>query len=310
MLKISVIMPTYNSAHFISKSIESVLSQTYPNWELIIVDDGSTDNTRDIVNKYIQLDKRIKYFFQQNKGVSSARNKGISISNGVFVAFLDSDDLWLPQKIAIQTNDIVHYNADLVCCDAYHFSTDFTQYDSLEIVDRQILKYESYYGISGIKQLLSKNPISTLTVMCKRESVLTSGGFSENLRKAEDYHLWNKLLFNGFKILKTNDKLAAYRVHDKSLSSDDRYCLREVVDAHLELRKTFPRHKAVIELYLDRSIKKSLPLVYESPDYFRTLSYYLSQTNRHVYVPCFFLLSFLNLRSLSLRASYFIFNYL
>jgi len=310
MLKVSVIMPTYNSAHFISKSIESVINQTYPNWELIIVDDGSTDNTRNIINEYIQLDKRIKYFFQQNKGVSSARNKGISISNGVFVAFLDSDDLWLPQKMAIQTKDMVHYNADLICCDAHHFSTDFTQYDSLEIVDRQNLKCEAYYGISGIKHLLSENPISTLTVMCKRESVLASGGFSENLRKAEDYHLWNKLLFNGFKILKTSDKLAAYRVHDKSLSSDDRCCSREVVDVYLELRETFPMHKAIIELHLDRSIKKILPLVHESPDYFRTLSHYLSRTNRHVYVPCFFLLSFLDLRSFSLRASYFIFNYL
>lgn len=96
---ISVVIPTYNRAHYVCEAIDSVLAQTYKNIEIIAVDDGSTDNTKDIIQQY---SSRIKYIYQNNAGPSAARNNGIKQSNGDLIAFLDSDDIWLAEKLERQ----------------------------------------------------------------------------------------------------------------------------------------------------------------------------------------------------------------
>lgn len=98
-IKVSVIIPTYNRAEFISDAIESVLNQTFEDYEIIIVDDGSTDNTKQIVQSYTS---KVKYYYQEQSGVSSARNYGIKAATGEYIAFLDSDDQFLPQKLEKQ----------------------------------------------------------------------------------------------------------------------------------------------------------------------------------------------------------------
>ena len=100
---VSIIMPTYNSSRWISDSIQSVLDQYYEQWELLIVDDGSTDNTKNIVKDFLN-DKRIKYYYQENYGPATARNIGISKASGKYLAFLDSDDIWKPNKLELQLN--------------------------------------------------------------------------------------------------------------------------------------------------------------------------------------------------------------
>src|SRR5690606_1176147 len=95
---VSVITPTYNRADFIGEAVESVLAQTYPNFELVIIDDGSTDNTRDILEPYLK-DSRIRLFHQQNQGQSVARNRGLEEATGEFICFLDSDNAWFPEKL-------------------------------------------------------------------------------------------------------------------------------------------------------------------------------------------------------------------
>ena len=97
--KISVVMPAYNAEMYIARSIESVLAQTYKNIELIVVDDGSQDATGQNVLMYQKNDKIVKYIFQENQGVSAARNQGIKIATGEYVSFLDADDLWLPDAL-------------------------------------------------------------------------------------------------------------------------------------------------------------------------------------------------------------------
>ena len=94
---VSVIIPVYNSSKWIEKTIESVLCQTYGDLETVIVDDGSTDDTAEIVKKY--KNRAVRYFYQKNKGVSAARNKGIEVAGGKYIALLDHDDLWMPEKI-------------------------------------------------------------------------------------------------------------------------------------------------------------------------------------------------------------------
>ena len=100
---VSIIIPTYNRAHLIDRSIQSVLNQTYQDFELIVVDDGSTDNTEDIIRQFQEKDKRIKYIkHDKNKGGSAARNTGIKNSRGEYIAFQDSDDEWFPEKLEKQ----------------------------------------------------------------------------------------------------------------------------------------------------------------------------------------------------------------
>ena len=99
-MKVSVITPMYNCEKFISETIESVLNQTYTNWEMIIIDDCSTDKSKQIVKQYIERDKRIRLIaLNENSGAAVARNKGIEVSSGRFIAFLDGDDLWEPNKL-------------------------------------------------------------------------------------------------------------------------------------------------------------------------------------------------------------------
>ena len=102
-MKVSVITPMYNCEKFISETIESVLNQTYTNWEMIIIDDCSTDKSKQIVKQYIERDKRIRLIaLNENSGAAVARNKGIEVSSGRFIAFLDGDDLWEPNKLEKQ----------------------------------------------------------------------------------------------------------------------------------------------------------------------------------------------------------------
>lgn len=98
---VSVIIPAFNAERFIAETIRSVIAQTYAQWELLIIDDGSTDKTREIITSYLS-DPRIKYIFQANAGVSAARNKGIEMANGYYLAFLDADDLWAPNNLAVK----------------------------------------------------------------------------------------------------------------------------------------------------------------------------------------------------------------
>lgn len=111
---VSVIIPTYNRADKIKPAVESVLNQTYTDFELIIVDDGSTDNTKDVIESI--NDSRIRYVYQENAGACSARNNGIICSKGEYIAFHDSDDIWHKDKLEKQMNALLQSRADIVCC--------------------------------------------------------------------------------------------------------------------------------------------------------------------------------------------------
>ena len=120
MLLISVIIPCYNRANVISKAIESVINQTVKEWELIIVDDGSTENVKEVINPFLK-DDRIKYFYQENKGVSTARNYGVNNSQGNFIVFLDSDDFLYQNALSFYYNEITK-NPEIHLCFSNYFS--------------------------------------------------------------------------------------------------------------------------------------------------------------------------------------------
>src|SRR5690349_11714286 len=119
---VSIIMPAYNADKFIAPSLQSVIDQTYANWELIVVDDGSTDGTAETVQTFSRGEARIKYFYQNNRGQGVAKNTGIRVAGGDFVAFLDADDLWCQGKLAMQTCAMLETGADLMFSNGFIFA--------------------------------------------------------------------------------------------------------------------------------------------------------------------------------------------
>jgi len=188
------------------------LAQTHKDIEIIVVDDGSTDKTREILRPYVQKNQ-IRYIYQENKGLAGARNAGIKNSRGEYIAFLDADDLFLPDKIAEQIAVLwAHPDFGVCYCDLIHFT------------DTQPKKFyhHRYYYPSGdiFEPLLHRQFINPLSVLARREVFEKYGCFNEGLRRSEDWELWLRWAHAGVKFYFLNKALAHYRVRSAgSLSS-------------------------------------------------------------------------------------------
>ena len=149
---ISVIIPVYNVEQYLTQCVDSVLAQTYQNIEIILVDDGSTDYSGHICDEYLNIDERIKIVHQENAGLSEARNNGFNVSNGLFVAFIDSDDWITSRFIEYLVCEIVNTNADFAFCDAKCFEDSPKAYNILQSYIRE-KKYDSGSGLEVFKEL-------------------------------------------------------------------------------------------------------------------------------------------------------------
>lgn len=209
--KISVIIPTYNRARFIKRAISSVLCQTYQNFEIIVVDGPSTDNTQDIVKK-IQ-DKRIKYMRPKiQRGVSAARNAGIDQAKGEFIAFLDSDDEWLPEKLEKQMDVFENGDPGIGVVSTGFFIINKKN----KLAGIVFPKYRGFLK----KEIFFANPrIGTSTVLVKRECFKTVGQFDINLLTHEDLDLWLRIS-EYFKFDFVSDSLVKYYMHDDNQSDN------------------------------------------------------------------------------------------
>lgn len=211
-LLVSVIMPAYNQAPFLSIAIESVLAQTYRNIELIIVDDGSTDQTATLCEKYAAKDSRVHFIKQENRGPSAARNVAIRQSHGNYLCFLDADDLMMPNKIAVQL-DVMQQDPSL----------DVT-YTALKMIDthgNDLGEIHSTYFSQPqlIVQMFFRNVIpNPNTVMVKR-ICLENDLYNESLKHAEDYDLMMRLVHK-YQFKYIDIPLTAYRRHGDNLSND------------------------------------------------------------------------------------------
>lgn len=203
---VSIIMPVHNGAATIDKSIESVLAQTYQDWELIIVDDCSVDNTKSVIARY--SDRRIRYFRQEeNAGVAQARNIGIKLARGRYIAFLDSDDLWLMDKLRRQLS-FMREN---------HYGFTYTEYRCFTENLQETSKIIKVKDVVDYKELLKGNCIGCLTVMLDKKMFANI----EMLKwRHEDYITWLNLLKNGAKAYGLHEDLARYRKSLYSLSGN------------------------------------------------------------------------------------------
>jgi teichuronic acid biosynthesis glycosyltransferase TuaG len=310
---VSIIMPAYNAAKYIGAAIESIFAQTYSNWELLIIDDGSFDQTATIGKYYQQQDARIRYTYQVNARQARARNNGLKQAKGQYVAFLDADDLWLPDKLQLQVAALLHEpETDLVFADAYVFDKTFdlaTQTYRVLGAGQGILK-----GEAGLQAMLAFNLIPLSTVMCKLTAVLSVDGFTENklIPNAEDYHLWLRLLLAGRTLKGMALPLAAYREHEDSVSNADRQCLEHVVEAKANLADSFPEQRKALQGSLRKNIRDSLDVVatYEQEAFFTTATRYLALSGRGAWQPLFALWQRGGQHRLAVRSLYFIINYL
>lgn len=214
---VSIIMPAYNAEKYIAASIRSVIAQTYSEWELIVVDDGSTDSTATVVQEFVSRDSRIKYIFQENGQPGKARNTGIVNSSGPLIAFLDSDDLWIEKKLERQTRALAENNADVVFSDAYIFKGDDTT-DETKAFRSPAGRFS---GRDILDSLIIANRIPVLTVLLKRTALDRVGLFEEEkaYQGVEDYDLWLRLAQAGVVFYGLPSVLARYRQHDTATSS-------------------------------------------------------------------------------------------
>lgn len=205
---VSVITPFYNSARFISETIESVINQTYSNWELILVNDCSTDDSVAMVKQFAKRDDRVKLIeLKVNSGVAEARNEGLRLAKGKFVAFIDSDDLWDPSKLETQLN--------FMCAHNYAFC--HTAYRKIDNAGNVFVNEVEVSAEVNYKSLLKHNEIGCLTVMY---DVSQLGKYYFPKMGHEDYATWLQILRNANTSFGLNKVLGSYRVHIGSVSSN------------------------------------------------------------------------------------------
>jgi len=206
----SVIIPSFNRSNFIVEAIESVIMQTYPNWEICIVDDGSTDNTYEKI-KHLLANKKIKYQYQENQGQSVARNNGIKLAKGKYICFLDSDNAWLNDRLEIALSSIIENpESDIIYGDSITIDIEGN-----EIARKKIKKYSGKIT----KELLKDNFVSMNAALAKKECFDKLGMFNEEDRLAEDYELWLRFSTK-YTFLHVPKFMAKYRVMDDQLSTD------------------------------------------------------------------------------------------
>ena len=194
----------------------------------MIVDDGSTDNTSTIIKEFASKDYRIKYFYQENGRQAKARNFALSIAKGEILAFLDSDDLWLPKKLEISLQILLESKVDLLFTDSYCFS-EFNFDESNVNYPLLGVPNFTYSGDEGLKLFIEINRVPNLTVLVHKSKVTDLGGFDSNCVPAEDYDLWIRLLKSGAVFKSISHPLSAYRMLENSSSSSDRLVSRVVL---------------------------------------------------------------------------------
>ncbi|MEW5805860.1 MAG: glycosyltransferase [Acidobacteriota bacterium] len=210
MPKVSVIIPTYNRAHYITQALESVFAQTFRDFEVVVVDDGSTDNTKEALSTYMES---IRYIRQENRGEAAARNSGIRASTGEWVAFLDSDDMWEPQTLeTLIEASRVNPDAGLIAMRARAIRSDGSRTNRTfgkKKVDLSFTTKSLLWGESG----------AIMMPMVRRHLFEKVGGFDESIPSAADCDMWLRLSFHT-RMVGVPEPLLLCRIHGENVSGD------------------------------------------------------------------------------------------
>ncbi len=232
---VSVITPVYNCEQYLNLTIESVLCQTYTNWEMILVDDCSPDNSAEIIRSYQQKDDRIRYVrLSENGGAAIARNKALEVSRGRYIAYLDADDIWLPEKLEKQIDFMTKNDVAFTCCDYEKIESDGTRLNKI-IHMPKTMTYNQY---------LRNTIIQTVGVITDTEKFDRKLLIMPNVRRGQDAATWLQLLRNGVTFTGQNEVLAQYRRVPNSLSANK----------FSAMKRTWYLYRGVEKLSLPKSV--------------------------------------------------------
>jgi glycosyltransferase involved in cell wall biosynthesis len=273
MPTVSVIVPTYNTIAYLPDAIESILKQTFEDFEILLVNDGSTDSTAQWAEKL--TDPRIRYIEQKNQGLSAARNTGIDLAQGRYIGLLDADDLWEPTKLEKQVA-LLDANPDIGMVHSW-----VTFMDGQGRSTGRIWKTQAE-GMA-LSQLLHRNDVAVLSVLVRRECFAKVGGFDPKLRSLEDWDMWLRLAVD-YPIAVIKEPLAYYRQLPGSMS---RNC--KVMEA--SFKKVIDRHFALapqsLQFLRDRSYSSAYQCLAwkaiqsDRPDFDLAWAYYRSALRFH-----------------------------
>jgi glycosyltransferase involved in cell wall biosynthesis len=215
--RVSVIIPAYNVASYINETLATVFAQTFDDFEVVIVNDGSPD-TEEFERALQPYRERIVYLKQENRGASAARNTGVRAARGELIAFLDADDLWAPNYLAEQLKFMREFDCDLACADALIFGVSADAGRSYMDSLMQAAPQEG--RVSFLELVNADRSLITSGVVVRRDLVLQVGLFDEALRNAQDFDLWLRLARHGARLAYQRKVLLSYRSRANSLSGD------------------------------------------------------------------------------------------
>ncbi|WP_309045377.1 glycosyltransferase family 2 protein [Marinobacter sediminicola] len=239
--KVSVITPAYNAEALISRTIESVIDQTFSDWEMIIVDDCSSDGTRLILEAWAKKDERIKVTVLGKNfgGPAGPRNVGVGIASGDYIAFLDADDIWHPQKLELQLKILENGSANFVCSQMRDFiSADHIDFKRFGDYQKELVSF---------RQQSIRARIPTSSVVVRRE-LLINNPFEEDIayKAVEDYHCWLRVLETTPNCVKVLLPLVYYRIIEGQISGSKLYMMRKVFMVH----RKYPNRSFVDAIFL------------------------------------------------------------
>lgn len=230
---VSIIMPLYNAEKYIDRTLESIINQTYKNWELIIIDDNSQDKSSEIISKYTKKYNIVYYKFDKNFGSAAARNKGIELARGRFIAFLDSDDIWYPEKLEKQ----------ILFMKENKYTFTYTYYDKIDEFDKKLNYYIKNSPSLTYSQLLRECPGNSTVIY----DALILGKFKiSNIKKRNDYLLWLSVIKKSQRAYCLPEILSSHRIVSNSISSNK----KSLIKYHWEIYKKHEKLNIFMASYL------------------------------------------------------------
>ena len=254
MAKVSVIMPAYNVAAYIAEAIDSVLAQTVADWELVIVDDGSTDRSGEIADEYAARDPRILVLHQSNRGLSAARNHALRRSCGEYIAILDSDDVWEPGYLDAQLAQFAaHPDIDVISANGWFLGS--------HLHGQPVHPFPDPRPQPTLATILADETSIFIMSMFTRRVYERIGGFDEEMRSNEDYDFWLRAAIAGFRFWRNHQPLCHYRRREDSLSAVDVRMLLGILRVYAKIQPLLcdrPVEREILERQVSRFTREAL----------------------------------------------------
>jgi len=280
---ISIIVPCFNQAQYLDEALQSVLDQTYTNWECIIINDGSTDNTEEIVEKWLQTDNRFKYLYEENKGRSSARNYGLDVINGTYIQFLDSDDFLDKRKLEISFLELNHNNKN---CNKIAI-TNFRMFD--DNLQKSTMPYcklsEQLFNYNSV--LYKWETVFSIPIHCGlfHSSFFQNFRFSEELNAKEDWFMWINFFKNEPTIYFIDKPLVYYRRHQYNTTNNSEYMVENHKKAIIYLKHVISENDYIDYLFfeLQQKYNETIKLRTTIYNYQNSTTYKIAQKIKETY---------------------------